>query len=397
MMIRVKKWISGKNTKKGGVRRFSEVSLWLIFFIPEHFDKVQEGYSRRKWKKMKDWHLHLDRALTALDKYVEHERLSIRDLMGLPLYLKQRAVGKFHSGLAFQRPELLARMEKVIRGKIKAGETELWACVDTTPDIGLVAFEAALELSGRYADQIKIKVGAYPVFGFKSVGSDRYEVVREAAARAHFLVGLPERDVAPDHPIGFRGHIRALLELGQEFSLPVQVHLDQANNPAESGTETLIEGVRWLGSPKVEGMTGPTVWAVHVISPSAYPEERFKRLLDGLIETKIGVIVCPHAAISMRQLSPLLAPTHNSIARVREMLAAEIPVRIGTDNIGDIFVGLRRLDLGREIEILESAVRLYDEVLWDKVARGEPLDDVDLHTVEVSLEEDREVFRSLLS
>lgn len=346
---------------------------------------------------MIDAHVHLDRALTAEDKFVEHERQSIRELMGLPLRLKQRAVGKFHSGLAYEPKSLLERMEKVIRGKIKAGETEVWACIDTTPreDIGLVAFEAAIDLAKRYADKIKIKVGAYPVFGLKSIGSDRHEIIREAAKRAHFLVGLPERDVAPDHPIGFRGHIRALLELGQEFSLPVHVHLDQANNPSEAGTETLIEGVRWLGSPTVEGMAGPTVWAVHVISPSAYLDEDFKRLLDGLKETNIGVIVCPHAAISMRQLRPLFSPTHNSIARVREMLAAEIPVRIGTDNIGDIFVGLKRPDLEREIELIQSAVRLYDEVLWHKVARGEPLDDVDLHTVQISLEEDDEVFRTL--
>lgn len=346
---------------------------------------------------MIDAHVHLDRALTAEDKFVEHERLGIRELMGLPLSLKQRAVGKLHSGLAFQPKPMMERMEKVIQAKIKAGESEVWTCIDTTPDIGLSAFEVALDLSKQYADEIDIKVGAYPVFGFKSIRSDRYRMIRKAAKRAHFLVGLPERDTATDHPIGFKGHIRALLELGQEFSLPLHVHLDQADNPTEAGTETLIEGVRWLGSPKVDGIDGPTVWAVHVISPSGYPDDRFKKLVQGLKETNIGVIVCPHAAISMRQLRPLLSPAHNSIARVRELLAAEIPVRIGTDNIGDLFVGLKRLDLEREIELIQSAVRLYDDVLWHKVARGEPLDDVDLHTVEASLEEDREVFRSLPS
>ena len=88
---------------------------------------------------MIDAHVHLDRVLTAEDRYVEHARLSIRELMGLPLYLKQRAVGKIHSGLAYQPESLYERMEKVIRAKIDAGETEVWACIDTTPDIGLVA------------------------------------------------------------------------------------------------------------------------------------------------------------------------------------------------------------------------------------------------------------------
>jgi hypothetical protein len=77
------------------------------------------------------------------------------------------------------------------------------------------------------------------------------------------------------------------------------------------------------------------------------------------------------------------------------MLAAGIPVRLGTDNIGDLFVGLRRPDLRREIEMIQSAVRLYDDVLWNKVACGQSLDDVDLHTIRTSLEEDEEVFRTL--
>lgn len=344
---------------------------------------------------MRDAHTHLDRAGTAEDRYVEHVRLSIRELMGLPLPLKQRAIGKFHTGLAYHREDLEQRMEQLIAAKIQAGETEVWTCIDTSPDIGLTALEVALDLRAKYANQLKFKVGAYPIFGLKKWGSDRHQLIRDTAPRAQFLVGLPERDVAEDHPIGFRGHIRALLELGQEFSLPVHFHLDQANDPRECGTETLIEGVRWLGSPQIEGENGPTVWAVHVISPSAYPEPRFQRLLDGLKETNIGVIVCPHAAISMRQLRPLTAPTHNCIARVREMLAAGIPVRIGTDNIGDIFVGLERPDVMREIELLQSAVRFFDTVIWRKVVAGEPLDDVDLHSLSDSLKEDEEVFSKL--
>jgi len=344
---------------------------------------------------MIDYHVHLDRARTAEDRYWEHARSSVREVKEWPLPLKQRAVGKLHLGPAYDEEELYDRMKEVLALKIAAGETEVWACTDTSPDIGLVAFDIAFKLREELAGQIDLKVGAYPIFGFKTVGSDRHELIREAAKRAHFLVGLPERDCAIEHTVGFDGHLQLLLEIAHENHLPIHVHVDQANDPQERGTETLIEAVRWLGSPQAEGVSGPTVWAVHVISPSAYNEERFDRLVESLVKYNIGVIVCPHAALSMRQLRPIAAPTRNSIARVRELLVAGVPIRLGTDNIGDIFVDFPRADLGRELELIGSAVRFHDREIWDKVARGEPLDDVDVEFIRRSLAEDQRAFKNL--
>jgi len=287
-------------------------------------------------------------------------------------------------------------MKAVLIEKIAAGETEVWACTDTTPDIGLVAFNTVLKLRDELSGQIDVMVGAYSPFGLKNRGSDRHELIREAAKRAHFIVGLPESDAEADHPIGFDGHLQSLFEIALENNLPIHVHVDQVNDPLECGTETLIEAVRWLGSPRVEGTTGPTVWAVHAISPSAYDEERFNCLVDNLVKYNIGVIICPHAALSMRQLRPIVAPTHNSIARARELLAAGVPIRLGDDNLEDIFVPLpRRVDLGRELEIVGSATRFYDEVIWDKIARGKPLDDVDVKFIRQSLAEDQLVYEAI--
>lgn len=340
-----------------------------------------------------DAHCHLDRANTASDEYWHHARLTVDKIAGSPLSLKQRATGKLHTGLAYQPEELQGRMDSVIQQKYDAGERQLWAIMDTSPDIDRTAVDAGLKLREMWADRLDIKIGGYPIFGFKTIGSDRHRLIQEVAGDVQFLVGLPERDVRGGHElVGFNGHIKLLLEIAHEHNLPVHFHLDQANHPDEHGTETLIEAIRWLGSPQVDGLVGPTVWAVHVISPSCYNEDRFKRLVDGLLETNIGVIVCPHAAISMRQLRPVQTPTHNSIARVRELLEAGVPMRFGTDNIGDIFVGLIDPLLQREIDLIGSAVRFYDSFIWESVACGRELDDVDRNKIEQSLLEDQQVF-----
>ncbi|HSM41034.1 MAG TPA: hypothetical protein VK862_09800, partial [Afifellaceae bacterium] len=119
------------------------------------------------------------------------------------------------------------------------------------------------------------------------------------------------------------------------------------------------------------------VWLVHVLSPSAYDECRFGELASELAERNIGVISCPSAAISMRQLRPLSTPTHNCIARVLEFLAAGVHVRIGSDNVNDITSPAGTTDLIEEVFVLSNAVRFYDVPVLSKIAAGRLLDDSD--------------------
>jgi cytosine/adenosine deaminase-related metal-dependent hydrolase len=116
------------------------------------------------------------------------------------------------------------------------------------------------------------------------------------------------------------------------------------------------------------------IWLVHVISPSTYDESRFQTTLAALAELNIGIICCPSAALSMRQLRPIATPTHNSIARLLEILAAGIHVRLGSDNICDITSPAGTCDLLNEIFILSNALRYYDIDILSSLAAGIRLD-----------------------
>ena len=132
----------------------------------------------------------------------------------------------------------------------------------------------------------------------------------------------------------------------------------------------------------------PLIWLVHVISPSTYPEDRFNRLAEALAERNIGVICCPSAALSMRQLRPLATPTANSIARVLELLVAGVQVRLGSDNLCDVTSPAGTLDLIDELFVLSNAVRFYDIGILSKLAAGEPLDAADRATIRTHLDRD---------
>lgn len=337
-------------------------------------------------------HTHLDRADTLGSAFWAHAGIDPLEAATFPLSVKQSLTGELHKGLAYTKDSLTERMELQLEQMIANGTKEVVSLIDATPDIGMDAIDIALLLKKKYKGKINFKIGPQPIFGFKSENSDRWELFKEAAKLSDVIGALPEKDDSPNR-IGYDRHLKMVLQLGIELGKEVHIHVDQANNPAENGTETLIQAVRWIGSPIIKKSTAPTVWAVHSISPSGYDEHRFKQLLDDLKMYNIGIICCPRAALSMRQLRPINAPQHNSIARLLEMIKWEIPVRLGTDNIADIFIPTGSNNMLNEVTYLADSLRYYMAKLWAKIACGETPNDMDRASISRALFEDSKVFR----
>jgi cytosine/adenosine deaminase-related metal-dependent hydrolase len=341
-------------------------------------------------------HLHLDRAET-LDLHgaaggppLAETRLTLAGKHGL--------IPRLHDGAAFDAESIRSRVSACMDVMVEAGTRRGDTLCDVTTDrVGLTSFETMLEVKAAYADRIDLRVGAYSPFGFTDAEPERFALVEEAARRADFLGSLPERDDRSTYPghIGFDAHCRRLLELCGELRKPLHLHLDQRNDPSENATERFLSVLEEVGAPDpVEGES--MVWAVHVLSPAAYQEERFEALVERLVRNDVGVICCPSAALGMRQVRPLLTPTHNSIARVLELAAAGVPVRLGSDNIGDVFSPSTTADLVDEIYVLSSAVRFYDVDILAKFAAGALLGEPERERIRKHLQNDRaEVERML--
>lgn len=343
-------------------------------------------------------HAHLDRADTLDGKYLAMVNLDPIEAANLPLQAKQHLTGYLHQGPAYTQEDLEKRMSGVLERLIVYGTVCLDTCIDATPDIandGLLAIEVANKIKQDFSRRIRLRTAPNPIFGFKQ-GTGRWEVFCEAARSSDYLSALPEKDEGGhDGRVGFRRHIRMVMELACELNKEVHLHLDQANDPAECGTETLIEGLRWLDQPKIPDHEGPAVWAIHVISPSAYNEDRFRKMVDGLLEVNIGVIVCPTAGISMRQLRPVSAPEHSSIARALELLKCEVPVRLGSDNMGDVFVPQGDGDMLTEIVMGGHALRFAPPHVWAKLGAGMELNDIDRVAIGGTIYQDRKVFTGI--
>jgi cytosine deaminase len=332
-------------------------------------------------------HLHMDRAGT-----LPVDGLRTATASYVSLSAKHGLIPLIHASSAYEPANLKARVRGYLDMMVACGTTRADSVVDVTLDrVGLSAFEVFTELSTEMAGTLDFQVGAYSPMGFTDSEPERWALVEEAAPRAHFIGALPERDDHISYPehIGFEEHCRRTLELAHRLAKPIHIHVDQRNDPREDASEKVLDVIREMGfgaSSEAE----PWVWLVHVISPSTYDEPRFERLLEGMAALNVGVICCPSAALSMRQYRPLKTPASNSIARILEMLAAGIHVRLGSDNLCDITSPASTPDLVDEVFVLSNALRFYDLEIMAHLATGKRLDAGCRRRVQEHLAHDRD-------
>src|SRR5690348_5590671 len=102
------------------------------------------------------------------------------------------------------------------------------------------------------------------------------------------------------------------------------IHVDQLNTAAEKETELLIK------KTKQHKMQGKVV-GIHGISIAAHPKAYRQHIYKELIEHGVMIVSCPFACIDDPRTDEI-APIHNSITPVDEMIPAGVTVSIGTDN-----------------------------------------------------------------
>jgi cytosine/creatinine deaminase len=372
--------LSEKELMKNVNASWMFLGFWEMEMAASVYGGIYDYKSKVILRGFLDAHMHLDRVMTNYSEYFP-PGMSLSEKANLSLRAKQDDIGYLHVGKAYTEKSLKERMTMQVKRAIASGTREMWAVIDTTPDIGLRAFKIALAIKEKYKKQIDIKVSCYPVFGFRDYpkDKDRYELLAEAAPNSDFIVGLPEKDDEPDK-VGFKGHVKLVLDMAWKNEKPVHIHVDQMNSATQRDSFRAISVLESLKPEALKWFTAkgvPKIWLVHVISPSCYDGELFSQLVRLFLKHNIGVVVCPFAGISMRNLRSESAPIHNSLARVLEFLKAGVPVRLGTDNVNDYLVPSGTGVILREATELSNVIRHYAIHILAKVAMGMELNNGD--------------------
>jgi len=246
----------------------------------------------------------------------------------------------------YTHENLIERMSISAERLIAQGCTLARTNIDVDSTVKLLCIEAALEVKEKYKDQIEIQICSQVLEGAMTPESQKW--IEKAASMVDVLGGLPSRDRPHQGE-----HLDYIFSIAKDLGKTVDVHIDQNNDPDEKDTELLAKKV-------IEhGMQG-RVNAVHVCSLAAQKDDYMLEVIKLIKEADMSVIVCPRAMLDGVQLREKMAPVHNSIAPVPQLVEAGVNVCLGIDNVHDYFCPFIDGDVFSELLFLIETCRFYD-------------------------------------
>ena len=288
-------------------------------------------------------HAHLDKSNIVTPQILDTaQKVSMQDKW----HLFQKIKDSYTYQSVYNRAEIA--LHKMIKQKVPLVRT----FVDADPTVGQMCIDALVNLKHDYKSIIDIEIAIQPLEGVVSLPARKaFEI---ACKKADLVGGLPSRDSDP------KEHIRILFDIASSLNLPVDLHIDQLNDPDEIETQLLLEVIE-------ETSFTNKVNAVHCISLSAKDSSYQEEICQRLNNHNVGVIICPSAALSMK---PVLknTTTHNSIAPLQILHQNNVQVALGVDNIHDLFMPLVDGDMWFESRLLMEATRCYDLNLISDIA-----------------------------
>lgn len=278
-------------------------------------------------------HAHLDRAYTVTAENFHLANATLKEKWFLVDSIKQ------NSSLY----QIYDRMAYGLERMAEQGVQAVGTFIDIDEVVGDKCIRAAEML--KTTSDIQVKFIGQTLKGVIDPGAKRWFDL--GAEFVDIIGGLPAKDAGHEEE-----HLDILMETAKRYNKPIHVHVDQFNTAQEKETELLARKTIEHG---LEGR----VTAIHCISAAAHKSEYRQELYALMKKAKLNVITCPTAWIDGKR-NEELAPTHNSVTPIEEMIPAGLNVGIGTDNISDILKPFTDGDMWTEVRFLLESCRYYN-------------------------------------
>ena len=141
--------------------------------------------------------------------------------------------------------------------------------------------------------------------------------------------------------------VRALCELAAERGLPVDMHCDETDDPMSRHVETLASETLRLG---LQGRVAGS----HLTSMHSMDNQYVGKLLPLMLEAGLAAIANPLINIVLQGRGDGY-PKRRGMTRIKELVAAGIPVALGHDCVMDPWYGLGSHDM---LEVAHMAVHV---------------------------------------
>lgn len=196
---------------------------------------------------------------------------------------------------------------------IRYGVRSVQAFADVDPTAELTGVDGLLEVRAEFRDLVDVQVVAFPQDGLvREPGTE--ELMAEAVRRGVDVVGgIPWIEYTDADA---RQHVTRMVDLAMAHDLRVAMLVDDAGDPNLRTTEMLAVALL------ERGMIGRGS-AQHARAMALYPEPTFRRMTGVFKAAGLGFVTDPHTG-----------PLH---LRVDDLLAADVPVALGQDDIEDAY------------------------------------------------------------
>jgi cytosine deaminase len=261
-----------------------------------------------------DCHVHLDKAYIA-DELPENESGTLGE-----------AIANIHDRKReYTVEDVRERAGRAIEAHVRNGCTRLRTHVDVDTIGGLTPLRGVLEAREAWSDVADVQVVAFPQEG----------VVRDPGTRDLLADALDEgADVVGGMPANERSdadtreHVDACLDLAAEYGAPVDMHVDETDDPAARSLEYLAAEAIDRG---IDDVT-----AGHTCALAAYDDAHAARVLDLLVEAGVKMVTNPPTNLLLQGRHDA-HPKRRGITRVDELREAGLTVAAGQDCIRDGF------------------------------------------------------------
>ena len=224
--------------------------------------------------------------------------------------------------------DLRQAVEKALRLALQNGVTAMRSHIDIGGVGELTAVFTLLDIR----EQMRGKIDLQFVALGQSAGDPKWRAGMEEALKmgVGFVGGAPA--LCPD----YKAEIDAVFDLAEQFDLPIDLHIDETEDPNMLSLEYLAdETIR-------RGFQG-RVTAGHCCSLAFVDEETAVRIIDKVAAAQINVITLPSCNLVLMGRNH--TPKPRGATRVKELLAAGVNVCAASDNVHDPFNPFGSYDL----------------------------------------------------
>jgi cytosine/creatinine deaminase len=269
-----------------------------------------EDGSRLALPAFSDLHLHADRAFAAGPRPPR----SLADAAELVLDVKSDSTEE----------AVRERCLRLLRRALEHGTLRVRTHVDVDRVSDERALRGVLRARNELSDRLDVQIVAFATkLCDPTTGEGRDRLATAVEAGADLVGGVPAFHPDPE------ASVAALLRLARALRVPADLHIDETTDASVLLLERLADETLALG---LEGR----VAASHCSALAAVGIPAARRTIEKVAAAGITVIVQPALNLYLQDRGES-TPRLRGLTLVRELVAAGVPVRFGSDNIADVF------------------------------------------------------------